>query len=378
MRTRLSLAVAGLLALHAAPALAQGSVFGIRGLGWFGRPVSARAAGSAGALGMFDPEMNANPAALTRWRSVAAWAVTAPTHRSYDDPTTGSAAEQTMRFPVLGFAAQLPPKTVVGFTISDYLDRTWTLQTRDSVLLRGVMEKFTDAGRSIGGISDAQIGAGYRLSNTVFVGLGFHYYLGSTRLTAQRIYDNPVYLQILEQSQTDFHGMGIGGGLLWTLHHLDLSASGRLNGSIRSHNTTGSEVNTPMPNEVAAGLRWQAVPGVFLGGSFQYDTWGGANNVLSQTGQASKDVWSAAIGAEVQSVSILGLHTPLRLGARARTLPFLSLGNTINEHAASLGIGFNLGQDRTTIDAAFEVGSRSAGTAKESFQSLFLGLTVRP
>lgn len=377
LRPRLLVIVTGLLAAGAVPALAQGSVFSIRGLGFEGRPVSARAAGSGGALGMFDPEMVLNPAALTRWRSVAAWAVAAPTFRTYQ-ASTGNADEQTMRFPLFGFAAPLPPRAVVGFTFADYLDRTWTIKTTDSMLLRGVVEKFTDAGRSIGGISDAQFGVGYRLSSTVFVGLGFHYYLGSTRLTAQRLYDNAAYLQILEQSQTDFHGLGIGGGVIWTLPRLDLSASGRLNGSLRSHNTSGSATSTPLPDELAAGARWQVVPGVFFAASAQYDGWGRAGAALAAAGQGAKDVWALAAGAEVLSVSMLGLHTPLRLGVRSRTLPFPSQGSTISESAASAGIGFNLAQDRTTIDLAFEAGSRKAGGAKEKFQSIFVGLTVRP
>ncbi len=360
---------------QSAVCFAQGSVFSVRGLGWFGRPVSARAAGDAGALEMFDPQVALNPAALTRWRSVAAWAVTAPTTRTYEAPT-GNASEQTMRFPLIGFAAPVPPKAVVGFTFSDYLDRTWTLTTTDSMLLRGVMEKFTDAGRSIGGISDAQIGAGYQLGPNMFIGLGFHYYLGSTRLTAQRLYDNTAYLQDIEQSQTDFHGVGIGGGFIWTLPRLDIAASARLNGKLHSHNTSGSDTTTNLPNELAGGVRWQAVPGVFVGTTFQYDGWSRAASTLGAT--AVKDVLAISVGAEVQSVSMLGIRTPLRLGFRTRTLPFTTQGATISESAGSAGIGFALGQDRTTIDLAGEIGSRSGGGAKENFKTIFVGLTVRP
>ena len=360
---------------HSALCFAQGSVFSIRGLGWFGRPVSARAAGDGGAMEMFDPQMGLNPAAFTRWRSVAAWAVTAPTIRTYE-ASTGNTTEQTMRFPLIGFAAPLPPRAVIGFTFSDYLDRTWTITTTDSTLLRGAMEKFTDAGRSIGGISDGQVGAGYQLGPNMFVGVGFHYYLGSTRLTAQRLYDNTAYLQILEQSQTDFHGVGFGAGFLWTLPRLDIAASGRLNGRLHSHNTSGSDTTTALPDELAGGVRWQAVPGVFVGTTVQYDGWARASSTLGAA--AVKNVLAISVGAEVQSVSMLGIRTPLRLGYRTRTLPFTSQGSTISESAGSAGIGFNLGQDRTTIDLAAEIGSRSAGAAKEKFRTIFVGLTVRP
>ena len=71
LRPRLLAIVTGLLAAGAVPALAQGSVFSIRGLGFEGRPVSARAAGSGGALDMFDPQMVSNPAALTLAKPLA-------------------------------------------------------------------------------------------------------------------------------------------------------------------------------------------------------------------------------------------------------------------------------------------------------------------
>jgi hypothetical protein len=362
----------------ASPVLAQGSTFALRGLGWAARPVSARSAGTAGALALLDPEMAANPAALTRWRSVAAWAVAAPTKRSYDSPT-GSAEQQTVRFPLFGFAAVLPPRLVFGFSISDYLDRTWTLQQQDSILLRNQMETFTDAGRSIGGVSDLQLGAGYRVTQALSVGLAFHYYLGSTRLTAQRSFINVSYQQILEQSLTDFRGAGVGAGLLWSLPRLDIAASARLNGSLRSHNSSGQIAHTHLPPQLAVGLRWHVVPGVFFAGTAQYDGWGRAAADLAGTGQeTARNVWTFAAGVEVPRVTLIKLHTPLRAGYRTRTLPFTSLGQEIHEHAVAGGFGFVLARDRTTIDIGFESGDRKAGVAREKFRSIFVGLTVRP
>ena len=375
---RLTLAVVVLLSVAVtARAHAQGSIFGINGLGWAARPVSARSAATAGALAMFDPEMNVNPAALTRWRSLAAWGVAAPTKRSYTSPSV-SADQQTVRFPLFGFASVLPPTTVISFSISDYLDRTWTIQETDSQMIRGVNEKFTDAGRSIGGISDMQLGVGHRLTPTFFAGIGFHYYLGSTRLTAQRLYTNTAYDQVLEQSQTDFRGAGLGAGVLWTLPRLDIAASGRLNGRLRSHNTSGQVAHTHLPAQLAFGLRWQAVPGVFLAGSAQYDGWATASPDLHAGTDASRNVWSLGAGAEVTSATLLGIHTPLRLGWRTRTLPFLTQGQSITESALAGGFGLSLARDRTTVDVAVESGTRKAGAAKETFQSVFVGITVRP
>ena len=375
-RTILSFSVVLCLSLaFSVPAHAQGSIFALHGLGWSARPVSSRAAATGGGLAMFDPSMNLNPANLTRWRSVAAWGVGAPTKRSYESPTV-AADQQTVRFPLFGFATVLPTRTAFSISISDFLDRTWTLTETDSLLLRGQMEPFTDAGRSIGGVSDMTLASGYRVSSALSIGLGFHYYLGSTRLTAQRVYTSTAYQEILEQSQTDFRGAGLGAGILWTLPRIDIAASARMNGRLRSHNTSGQTTHTQLPAQVAFGARWQAVPGVFLAGTAQYDGWKAAESDLGAG--TVRNVWSLGIGAEVQSASIFSIRTPLRAGYRTRTLPFTSLGQPISEWAVGGGVGFNLARERTTVDFAIESGSRKAGAAKESFQSLFVGLTVRP
>lgn len=367
-----------LLAAWATRATAQGSVFSFRGLGWAGRPVSARTAGTAGALAMFDPTMSLNPAALARWRSLAAWGVSAPTQRSYEGPS-GTADQQSVRFPLMGFATVLQGRAAFGFSVSDYLDRTWTVSTRDSTQLRGATEPFTDAARSVGGVSDMALGAGYRVSDQLHLGVAFHYYLGSTRLTAQRVFDNTNYTDILEQSLTDYRGAGLGAGLNWASAKVDIALSGRVNGNLRSANTGGSVTHVPLPAQFAAGLRVQPVRGVYLAGSASYDGWGRASTQLTAAGlEQARNVWSLSAGAEVPTVTLIKFRTPLRVGYRWRQLPFTSQGDPLNEWAVSGGIGFSLAREHTLIDVGAETGAREAGPARETFTSIFVGLTVRP
>ncbi len=334
MRLRVALVCAGLAGALPALALAQGSVFGLRGLGWAGRPVSARTAATGGGLSMFDPEMNLNPAALSRWRSVAAWGVGAPTKRSYTSPSVSTISRRcAFRCSASRRCCRRASGSVSASRTT--VDRTWTLTETDSVNLRGTMEKFTNAGRSIGGVSDMQLGGSYEVNRRFFIGLGLHYYLGSSRLTAQRIFTNLNYESIVEGSQTDYRGGGVTVGALWTLRALDLSVSGTLNGSLRSHNTSGSVAHTQLPNRFAAGLRWQVVPGVYVAGSAQYDGWARASSDIAATGSTALNVWSVGVGAEVQRATIIGLHTPLRVGYRTRTLPFTTQGSTITESGLS-------------------------------------------
>jgi hypothetical protein len=383
MRARIAVATLVLAAASSGSAQAQGSVFGLRGLGWLGRPVSARSAGTGGALDLLDPEMSSNPAALARFRSVAGWSVAAPTSRTFSGPS-GSADLATVRFPLFGFAAVLPARTVIGVSISDYLDRTWTITRQDTIQnLRGQKEAFTDAGRSIGGMSDMALGAGFRVANDFMIGAAFHYYLGSSRLTTQRLFDTTatglLYSQLIEQSITDYRGFGAAVGLIATAGKLDLAASGRLNGRLRSENTTGAVATTQLPSQFGVSARLATVPGVFISGAAEYSGWGAANADLLAAGKdGARNVWALGAGAEILNTSVFGMRLPLRLGYRYRQLPFLSNGQGINESAAGGGIGLSFARDRTTLDLAYEHGNRTTGVEKETFTTLFVGLTVRP
>ena len=104
---------------------------------------------------------------------------------------------------------------------------------------------------------------------------------------------------------------------------------------------------------------------------------GGADLVAAGK-DGARNVWALGAGAEILNTTVFGMRMPLRLGYRYRQLPFLSLGQGINESAASCGIGLSFARDRTTLDLAYEHGSRTTGAEKETFTTLFVGLTVRP
>jgi hypothetical protein len=381
MRRALLLALG--TAAWTSPALAQGSAFALRGLGWAGRPVTARTAGVAGAFAAFDPAMGMNPAAMGRWRSVGGWAVGAPTRRSFDGPL-GTATNETVRFPLIGFAAPTPYRVVVGLTISDYLDRSYALALRDTTNIRGQDETYTDAARSVGGVTDIRLGASYRAAPRFMLGAGLHFYTGSTRLSTQRVFDNSNFLSVLITSNTDFRAIGASfGALAQPLRRLELGASVKLTGNLRSSNSTGATAGatawTPMPLEAGGGLRLELVPGVLLAGTAQWAGWSRADSALrAGGGDGARDTWSLGVGAEAQGVKLIRLRTPLRAGYRWRQLPFLSLGQNVDEEAWSAGFGFQFASDRAAVDVAYEDGSRTAGPTKETFTTVFVGITIRP
>ena len=87
MRPRVVAATAALFLLAGTDLLAaQSSMFGIRGLGFPGRPQSAMVRGSASAFANFDPESDANPAALATAPAVTGGFVFASDWRHWETP----------------------------------------------------------------------------------------------------------------------------------------------------------------------------------------------------------------------------------------------------------------------------------------------------
>jgi hypothetical protein len=268
----------------------------------------------------------------------------------------------------------------VGFSISDYLDRTYLVRTNDTVVINGTPEPYQDNAKSVGGISDVQFGAAWRGRPTFLVGAALHYYLGSVQLTAQRTFDNIAYIDVFERGTTDYRGVGVAlGAIMQPFPSLDIGVSGRYNWDIRAEDVrTGAVVHVPLPNEGAVGMRWAIVPGVIVAGSAQWAGWTSANGHIPMASGGARDTWTLGAGVEIPRVTLIKLRTPLRAGYRFRQLPFLSLGQAVDERAWSVGWGFNFSQDRATVDFAVDKGDRTAGTTTETFKTLFVGLTIRP
>lgn len=369
----------GLLTLGASSLAADDSVFGIRGLGILGRPHSAQSAAAGGGFALFDAAGGVNPAALSRWRGVAGWAVGSPSRRRVET-TGGEASLTSTRFPVIGFSTVVGQRLIVGVTISDYLDRTWSVRNVDTLTLRGSPVQVTDQSKSVGGMSDLRLATAYRVSPTLALGMGIHALTGSTRLEVTREFEDATYQTYRDLAVTDFSGVGFSAGVLATFRPtLVLGGSLRFNSSLRAKSTSGQRANVALPIELGFGAHYTPVPGVVVASSVGYATWSRAADDLAAAGEArSRNVWSLGAGVDVEMIRAGATRVPLRLGYRWRQLPFPVSGAALGEHAFSAGFGFNMAGGRTTLDAGLERGTRAAGAQSETFTTGFVGLTVRP
>ena len=201
--------LAAVLLAGARPARAQDSQFGIRGLGTPGRWESVRARTTGGAFAAFDAASALADVALADVRVLSASATGTSSYRSVSSPS-GRANLRNGRFPLFTVASAVPGRFVVGGGFATYLDQSYDVVTRDSVLLRGVMVPFTDDFASDGGISDLRVAAAARLGPTLAVGLGLHVMTGSARVTATRTFgDSNVYATVRDSQLVRQTGFGV-------------------------------------------------------------------------------------------------------------------------------------------------------------------------
>jgi hypothetical protein len=379
------LAAAVLATALAAPSVPADSVFGIRGLGLLGRPLSARAASSGGAFGLFDPATALNPAAFGLWRVPAGWATGVPVRRTYDDGTTSTRLGST-RFPLFGAAVPAGRRLVLAVSMGEYLDRTWGVTATSDTVLRDTAVTLRDETRSLGGVSDLRLGAAYVVSDRVLVGVAAHALRGSTRLGVQRQFLDsagallPAFTTYSDLAVTDYSGTGLSAGVQARLSpRAAVSFALRLNSALTATASTGASARLRMPVELTGGALLQPLRGLTVAVSAARASWSHAGDDLAAQGQPrSRDVWSVAVGAELDRARLRSRDVPLRVGYRWRQLPFPVDGAALDEHALSAGVGLDFAGGRATIDLGAETGSRAAGATTERFTAGFVGVVVRP
>ena len=373
-------AVAAVVALAAAAsrAAAQDSVFGIRGLGFLDRSVSAKSAGLGGGFALFDPAAALNPASLAAWHATSGWAVAAGSDRTFDTGA-GTSSLSATRFPVIGFAGVIGDRVVVAVTASDYLDRNWSVQQTDTVMPRGVPVVASDRTQSLGGVTDLRMAMAYRATG-VTLGIGMHVLTGSTTTSVNRQFPvDSSYTPFTQRQLTSYSGVGVSlGAIVSPTPKVVAGASVRFNGRLKA-STSDTSASVPMPVEVNGGVYYQPTAGVMLTTTVGYAGWGAAANALAADSQArSRNVWSVGVGVEASVLRVGRSAVPLRLGYRWRQLPFPSGSSPLSESAVTGGFGFETAGGRATVDLGFEGGSRTAGALSEGFLTAYLGLMIRP
>jgi hypothetical protein len=362
-------------------ALAQSSQFGIRGLGFPGRELTARAMASGGAFGLFDPESSLNPAALGAIQTVTSIFTINESFRHEENPA-GTASTRDTRFPLLMVVGPVrQSRAALGLSYSNYTSRDFTVATAHTIDLRGVPVGVVDSFSSRGGLSDLRLAGAYRLQSRWLVGAGFHVITGSNRLDSRRSFNDPNFLSSRQTAEVSYTGVGVSAGIIRQFgRRFAVAALARSDGHLNVDRDSTPVGKIDLPYTFGLGLRWQPASKLDLAAHTLVRTWSGANSdLLQQGGTGSQNTLEVAAGLEFTPDPKRPFSKPLRLGARYAQLPFPFIaGDQGHEFSISAGSGFRFAQQRAGIDLTAEYARRSEGAYSERGLLVLIGISVRP
>src|SRR2546426_3748481 len=233
---------------------AQDSQFGIRGLGTPGRWESVRARSTGGAFGPFDGLSPLMEAQLADVAQLTATAAGGTSHRDAEVSGTTTALRAT-RFPVMGVAGPVGRRFVVAAGFTTYLDKSWDVTLRDSLPLRGVVRPYTDEITSDGSVTDVRLAAASRLSRRIAIGAAVHVLAGSTRMTAERRFDDSTFHPVQQSADVRYDGFGVSGSVLIGLAPgLSIAGWARSDNRLRAKVADTTSAVTDLPLMAGGGL----------------------------------------------------------------------------------------------------------------------------
>ena len=349
------------------PLSAQDSQFAIRGLGTPERQESIRSRTTGGAFALFDAISPLSDAALADLARLTAAVGGGTSNRQL---TLGGeeASLRTTRLATLVVGGPIVPGVALGGGFASYLSRSYRITTRDTVVLRGEPQPYTDDVTSEGGVTDVRIATAWRPARQISLGASFHLLTGGTRVTVVRSWDDSLtYGPAAEVDQTRVDGLGASANLLLTpVPSLRLGAYFRTDDRLQytTRDTIGAY---DLPVTWGAGIRWQ--PGRFaaVAASVQASSWS------TVQGLNSHDTFAWSAGLEVGKAA-----RPFRFGVRGGQLPFGGGAEAPTEIGIAGGLGFFFSGGRGVIDVGVERLERKGGGVTERVWTALLGISVRP
>ncbi len=362
----LTLLVGAALAAAPTPARAQDSQFGIAGLGTPGRWEGIGARAGAGAFAAFDPSSALSEAALVEIRTLTASTGWGASYRHVETPGSSTWLRGT-RYPLLTVGGPLARRLFVSGGYSTYLDKNYTVVTRDSVLLRGVMEPYTDALASEGGVADVRLAAATRFGSHLALGVGLHLLAGSTRMSATRRFDDTTtYLTAPQTGTVRYSGQGVSASVLLTVTRtLSLVALARRDNHLNAYVGDSVVAHSELPATLGGAVRWVPAPSARVAGSVLWRSW-------SRAGSNAFDTVNWTAGLE------LGRRTPFRVGVRGGQVPFGGTSSAPTELGVAVGATHVVANGHGFMDVGLERLARDGGTLHERVWTLLVGLTIRP
>lgn len=378
LRSFAALLIFGAL-LHV-PLGAQNSVFGVHGLGFPGRAMSASSRALGGGPAAFDPRSAINPATVAGMGNLVVTATAGTSLRNFTvgDSAVDGLSETRFPFAMLGGGIRGTP-LAFSLSYSTYSERTYDILTSGTETIRGSTIDVSDRITSEGAIVDIRGALAMRLVRQLSVGGAFHMLGGSSRLRRVRYFSDDNYQALQAVNRANFSGMGFSGGIMfYPISRVTVSAAIRTDTELKTTLDSAAAGAVDLPTSITGGLYLVPHPGIRLSTTLSKHFWSAANDDLRATGGANAfDTWEIGSGLELARAQP-GTGVPVRFGIRYSTLPFSPTLDQASEFAYSAGTAFRFAGNRAAFDIAVERATRKGAGANERSTYFMFSLSVMP
>ena len=378
MRSRFLISISALSALLSVTARAQGNL-STQGFGYPSGVFSTRALGTGGAIGEIDPLSSANPATIGSLGGSALYFQADPETRIL---RLGSATESARiaRYPLVSAAIPLTETFTLGFSVSNFLDRSFETTARRVQLVGDSTVASTTKFKSDGAMADLRLGLAWAPRSWLRLGGGAHAFTGNNRVRNRQVFDDTLrFAPLVDTATVGYSGSALSAGFE-AIVASDWSVAGsyRRGGgiSLQRGDTTLSRAN--IPDRLGLSVAFVGIRGSTIALRTAKDTW----SRLAGLGSASiriTDGWDTSVGADMLGPRFGAGALQLRAGARWRTLPFGTPTSSVTEKSYSVGAGTSFARGHASLDLAGIRAVRDAGAgASETANTISVGITVRP
>lgn len=364
----------------AAPALYAQGALSLQGFGYPGGEISTRALGTGGSLADFDANSPINPAALLVGSRATVYLQYDPEFR-WVTGTGLNTSTVTARFPLFLISGKMG-QARFSLSYASFLDRTWTNTYQDTQVVGTLRVPSTVTAVSSGGISDIRAAMSWTFSSRLTVGAAIHVFPGENRIVFGRSFpsDSTSFGAFAQTSTFNYSGSAVSFGLISTpIDHINLGVSGRYGFSMHVHqgdSTTVGDAN--VPNRISFSGAYDGITGTILSARYGTEKWS-AMRGLGSAGLSVFDATEFSAGLETGGPRIGAIPIAVRLGYRARQLPFGVGAQQVSETEFTGGLGIPLSSGRAALDLSIAHALRSANVGLSETGWIFsLGIAIKP
>ncbi len=357
----------------------QVSVYAVHGIGFPGRPLSARSLALGGGSALFDPASAINPAAPIGFRRPTAMAISGTELRSYEVAGVAADGLRSTRFPLALVGGRLSRRMAFAISMATYAERTFDITASDTMILRGTAVGVEDRIMSDGGIADIRGALAWAASDRLSVGVSVHLLSGSTKLEVRRTFEDSSFRSFRQDGRSSFSGVGAAVGFLWNaLPGMDIGGAVRIDGDLEVTLDSVQVGEFDLPATITGGIQLAPFPALRLTVTGQWRSWSDAAADVVAAGTTAFNTWEIGTGLELGGAATGTSRIPLRLGFRYAQLPFAPDARRPRELDFSFGTGVAFANSRGLLDVVVQRVLRDGTGVRERVWQISVGMTVRP